>query len=251
MSNPLIVQPSGAPALREATHAIAVLRGNSLSTLVARELERMILDGDVAAGAKLTEASVAERLGVSRGPVREAFRTLEQNGLVRLEKNRGVFVRQVSLAEADQIFEVRAALEAFVGRRLAKSITAKELRAIRGMVDRMERAAAHGDVDAYYRLDLEFHEALVGFTGNAKLHATYRRLVNELNLFRHKTLTDVVTLPASLREHRAIVAAIAAGEAETAALVLHEHVMASRERMHRVRDSVTRPPPPKRIQGRA
>src|SRR5262249_52800877 len=88
--------------------AIALVRSSSLPTLVEKELERMIVAGDLPAGGKLNEASVAELLGVSRGPVREAFRALEASGLVRLEKNRGVFVRQISVEEADQIYEVRA-----------------------------------------------------------------------------------------------------------------------------------------------
>src|SRR5258706_11452374 len=87
---------------------IALLQTNSLSMLVQRELERRILAGELGAGAKLNEATIADMLGVSRGPVREAFRSLEESGLVRLEKNRGVFVRQVSVEEADEIYELRA-----------------------------------------------------------------------------------------------------------------------------------------------
>ncbi len=83
----------------------------------------MILAGELAPGAKLNEAWLSERLGVSRGPVREAFRVLEESGLVRLEKNRGVFVREIPHEEAAEIYELRAVLDEFVGRRLAESIT--------------------------------------------------------------------------------------------------------------------------------
>ena len=195
----------------------------------------MILAGDLAAGAKLNEASVADLLGVSRGPVREAFRALEESGLVRLEKNRGVFVRQISVAEADEIYEVRAALDEWVGRRLAQTATATELKELRNIVDRMDRAAAKNDVDAYYPLNLEFHYRLVELAGNAKLLATYRRLVNELNLFRRQTLAQGGTLPVSAREHRDIVDKIASGNAATAGKALYDHVIGSRERMHRSR----------------
>lgn len=203
--------------------------------LVQKELERMILAGDLAAGAKLNEASLADLLGVSRGPVREAFRALEESGLVRLEKNRGVFVRQISVAEADEIYEVRAALDEWVGRRLAQTATADELKELRSIVDRMDRAAAKNDVDAYYPLNLEFHDRLVAFTGNAKLLATYRRLVNELNLFRRQTLAHGGTLTVSTREHRDIVDKIASGNGAAAGKALHDHVIGSRERMHRGR----------------
>ena len=210
--------------------------------LVQRELERMILAGDLAAGAKLNEASVADLLGVSRGPVREAFRALEESGLVRLEKNRGVFVRQISVAEADEIYEVRAALDEWVGRRLAQTATAGELKELRGIVDRMDRAAAKNDVDAYYPLNLEFHDRLVAFTGNAKLLATYRRLVNELHLYRRASLAQAGALPISTREHHDIVEKIAAGQAVAAGRALYDHVMGSRERMHRVHDTAIATP---------
>ena len=108
------------PAGRPTTATIALVQSSSLPMLVHKELERMILAGEIAIGAKLNEVALAERLGVSRGPVREAFRALEESGLVHLEKNRGVFVRQISIEEADEIYEVRAALDEWVGRRLAQ-----------------------------------------------------------------------------------------------------------------------------------
>src|ERR1700730_2291939 len=218
---------------RPAAATIALVQSNSLPMLVQKELERMILAGDLAAGAKLKEAAGGGLPGVSRGPVREAFRALEESGLVRLEKNRGVFVRQISIDEADEIYEVRAALDEWVGRRLARTATGEQLRPLRSIVERMDRAAAQDDVDAYYPLNLDFHERLVTFAGNRKLLSTYRRLVNELSLFRRQTLAQGGTLPVSTREHRDIVDKIAAGNPAAAGRALYEHVMASRERMYK------------------
>jgi DNA-binding transcriptional MocR family regulator len=79
---------------------IALLQSSSLTTVVQQEIERAILVGEYAPGSKLIEATLAEKLGVSRGPVREAFRMLEEAGLVRNEKNRGVFVRDIPIDEA-------------------------------------------------------------------------------------------------------------------------------------------------------
>ncbi len=217
-----------------ATHALALVRTSSLPDLVRQELERMILAGELAAGTKLTEAALAGRLGVSRGPVREAFRALEEMGLVRVQKNRGVFVRLISVEEADQIYEVRAILDEWIGRRLAQIATADQIRELRSHVERMERAAAKRDVDGYYHLNLEFHERLVTACGNPKLAAIYRRLVNELSLFRHHTLARGGTMAVSTREHRAIVERIASGEAAAAGKALLDHVLMSRERMHRL-----------------
>lgn len=197
----------------------------------------MILAGDLAAGAKLTEASLAEQLGVSRGPVREALRALEGSGLVQPEKNRGVHVRQISVSEADEIYELRAVLDEFVGRRLAQTATPAQIRELRQIVDRMEKATARNDVDAYLGANLDFHDRMVELTGNRKLLDTYRRLVNELHLFRRTTLAQGGTLPVSAREHREIVDRIAARQADAAGAALHAHVMASRARMHKTYDA--------------
>src|ERR1700676_3219570 len=214
-----------------AAATIALVQSNSLPMLVQKELERMILSGDLAVGAKLNEAAIAALLGVSRGPVREAFRALEESGLVRLEKNRGVFVRQISLEEADDIYEVRAVLDEWVGRRLAQTASGEQLKELKAIARRMDSAAAKNDPDAYYALNLAFHDRLVEFAGNTKLLATYRRLVNELNLYRRQTLAQRGALPVSAREHREIVAKIASRNAGAAGKALYDHALGSRERM--------------------
>jgi phosphonate utilization transcriptional regulator len=206
--------------------------------LVHREVERAILAGELPAGTKLNEAAIAESLGVSRGPVREAFRALEESGLVRLEKNRGVFVRQVSVEEADEIYELRALLDEFAGRQVALHIEPAQIVELRGLLQRMDQAAARSDLDGYHEANLAFHDRLVELTGNRKLLATYRRLVNELNLHRRTTLAQAGALPISTREHHDIVDKIVAGHAAAAGRALHEHAIGSRERMHRVRATV-------------
>lgn len=224
-------------------HPIALMQSSSLPTLVQRELTQQIIAGDLPAGAKLNEVDVALRLGVSRGPVREAFRALEESGLVRFEKNRGVFVRQVSLEEADEIFELRALLDEYAGRRAAKNATPGDISALQKLVDRMAIAAARGDVDEYYALNLEFHDRIVDLAGNAKLAMLYRRLVNELHLYRRAALGAAGNLPVSVGEHRAIIERIAAHQPAAAGRLLHDHVVQSRERAHRARDTASAPKP--------
>ncbi len=238
-----------APAPRRTgrgARAIALVQSNSLPMLVQQELERMILSGELRVGAKLNEAAIAQRLGVSRGPVREAFRALEESGLVRLEKNRGVFVREIPVEEADEIYELRAVLDEFVGRRLAQTATPEGIRELRARVERMEKAAARSDVGGYLAANLDFHDRLVELAGNAKLLLTYRRLVKELHLFRRATLAQGGALPVSTEEHRRIVDRIAAGAPVAAGRALYEHVMASRERMHRATAAAPADAPPRK-----
>ena len=209
---------------------IALLQSSSLTSVVQQELERRIVQGELAPGDKLNEAILAESLGVSRGPVREAFRMLEEAGLVRQEKNRGVFVRQIPLDEALEIFDLRAMMDEAVGRQLALAITPEQLRQVRVMVEAMERAVKACDVDGYHLLNLQFHDTLVAFTGNRKLTSLYRRLIKELSLFRRANLADAAMLPLSAGEHRAIVKAIASGDAQAAGQAMAQHVLDSKER---------------------
>jgi DNA-binding GntR family transcriptional regulator len=166
--------------------SIAILQEYSLTMLVQRELERMVLAGELAVGEKLNEFALASRLGVSRGPVREAVRALAETGLVRLEKNRGVFVREVCVVEVDEIYEVRAVFDRTAGRKLAASIQPEQLAKLRALVTRMDAAAGRDDHEAYHAANLRFHDSLVEFAGNSKLLQMYRRLVNELSLFRRQ-----------------------------------------------------------------
>ena len=223
-----------APASASASSAaIELLQSHSLTTLVQRELERRILAGELEPGDKLAEEDIASDLNVSRGPVREAFRALEQAGLVRTEKNRGVFVRQVSVSDADEIYEVRAGLDELIGRLLALRIQPAQLAELRELLKKMQKAARAKSVDAYYPLNVKFHDRLADFTGNRTLVAHYRRLVNELHLYRRETLArGADSFPISTREHSEIVDALARGESGRAGKLMYEHAMESRDRLH-------------------
>jgi phosphonate utilization transcriptional regulator len=220
----------------EALSPLALVQSRSLPMLVQQELEHMILQGELAVGERLNESVLALRFGVSRGPIREALRALEESGLLRLEKNRGVFVREISVAEADEIYDLREALEELIGRRLAKRIGAEQLRELKELLKEMDAATGRRDLDRYHPLNLRFHDLLAEFTGNAKLVATYRRLINELHLFRRRGLELGGGLPVSNGEHRSILRAIESGNAEAAARAMRDHVRASRQRMHKALD---------------
>lgn len=209
---------------------ITLLQTSSLTSVVQGELERMILCGELAPGAKLTETTLATLLGVSRGPLREAFRMLEEAGLVRTEKNRGVFVRDIPIDEAIEIFDLRAAMEDLVGRRLAEHIAPAHLKEIRGLVDQMEQAVKAKDAPRYHLLNLSFHDRLVELAGNRKLTAIYRKLIKELSLFRRLNLADGWLMPVSVGEHRQIVKAIASGDPQAAGKAMFDHAIESKER---------------------
>ncbi len=217
----------------DASMAIEMLREHSLATLAQQELERRIVSGEMAAGAKLNEVEVAAALGVSRGPVREAFSALSQAGLVRVEKNRGVFVRQVTLEEANEFYEVRAALEGLIGKLAARRISIDEIEQLRTLVRRMHQTQKGRRADEYFALNVEFHDLLARAARNNALLAHYRGVVNQLDLYRRASITrGQENIPLSTQEHEAIVEAVAARDETRAEALLTEHVLVSRTRLH-------------------
>jgi len=217
----------------EAARAMEMLREHSLATLAHQELERRIISGEIAAGTKLNEVDVASVFGVSRGPVREAFRALSQAGLVRVEKNRGVFVRQVSLEEANEFYEVRAALEGLIGKLAARRIAIDEIEQLRAVVRRMHQVQKGRRAEDYFPLNVEFHDLLARAARNNALLAHYRGVVNQLDLYRRATIArGLENIPLSTQEHEAIIDAVAARDERRAEALLTEHVLASRTRLH-------------------
>jgi phosphonate utilization transcriptional regulator len=220
---------------------LQILQANSLPSLVQAEIEQMILSGDLAAGQRINEAVLAERFGTSRGPVREALRALEECGLVRAERNRGVFVREVSITEADEVYDLREVLDELIGRRLAERISPEQLAQLRRLIAAMDEATAAQNVAGYHKLNLEFHDALVDFVGNRHLSATYRRLTKELLLFRLHGLQQGGGFAVSNAEHKAVVKAIASRDPDRAGRVLREHAVDSRARMHKAAVAQSQP----------
>ena len=106
------------------THPLDLLRSQTLAGAVEQEIIRRIKAGVIVAGTKLNEADLAESMQISRAPVREAFRSLETAGLVRFEKNRGVYIREITDEEAAELYAVRRNLDEMAGRLLAPRITA-------------------------------------------------------------------------------------------------------------------------------
>src|SRR5580692_3714707 len=146
-------------------------RTESLASLVAEELERMIIRGELQAGDRINESELAQMFSISRGPIREACRSLEKSGLVRVVTNRGAFVREMSVAQAAEIYDVRAHLFGLAGRLTAARVSKRELADLLSIVDEMERAR---DIDAYYPLNVAFHGRLVELSGNSRLADLYK-----------------------------------------------------------------------------
>jgi DNA-binding GntR family transcriptional regulator len=203
----------------------------SLAMALRSEIEKMILQGAMPMGERLNENYFAEKFQVSRGPVREAFRSLVEAGLVEFIPNRGVFVRQMDLAQAVMTYEVRAGLFSQAGRLAATRRRKEEVARMRGLIHYMDESIAKRDGQGYYQLNLELHAAIMETARNERLAATYQGLVKELHLFRVSNLDRSDHQQVSNLEHGAMVEAIAAGDEMRAYETHYDHVMNARKRV--------------------
>jgi DNA-binding GntR family transcriptional regulator len=210
---------------------IELLRSHSLPMLLEREIEQVILSGEYNPGDRINEKELAFRFGISRGPVREALRTLEATGLVEQVPNRGVFVRKLTAAQADDIYEVRAALFALAGRLLAERATDEDVARLRAFVLAMDEDIGADDFESYARANFALHEYIVERAGNSILASQYLGLIKQLRLYRARSLMFGNAMRASNEEHREMVEAIAARDPARAYAAHHRHVATAKVRL--------------------
>lgn len=211
--------------------SVARRRQRPLVVEVRDELERMILLGEIASGERLNEGALAEQLGVSRGPVREAARSLEREGLVEAVANEGVYVRRLAPEDGLELYDLRAMIAGYLCAAVAgrgDAAVAAELAAFHAD---MGRAMAAGDETAYFDLNLAFHDRIAEAAGMPRARALYVSLGKEVRLMRLKVLTGAQALRQSCKEHARIVEAIVAGDVERARAAGAAHHASGKERL--------------------
>lgn len=190
----------------------------------AHAIEAMIVAGEYVSGDKLTEKALVERLGVSRGTVREALRKLESAGLLEIHDNRGAYVRAHTFKEVLEIFDLRCELTGYAARQLAESGDPHTIALLDRLMAEMTATVEANDGKAYYAQNLAFHDALMQGSGNERAALLYSSLVREAHLHRNMQFSTPGALQRSHREHKAIVDAIHDGNSKLAESVARAHV---------------------------
>jgi len=202
---------------------VSRLRVDSVVTLAYAELRALILAGDLAPGSRLAQADLAERLGISRTPVREALRRLAGEGLVEFHANRGFWTADLGLEAVLRRLEVRLILEPGVAALAAERRTRDDLEALQAAVEReVDAVGAEQAHDA----SREFHLLLAKATANAELERTLEALwiveVGRRLMARRAAVED--WRGHDVEEHGQILEAVEAGDASTASELMAEHV---------------------------
>lgn len=198
-------------------------QAQTLASTVHRQLEAEIAEGRIEPGARLDEQEVAQRFGVSRTPVREAFRLLAADDLVELRGRQGAAVRAIGVHELIEMFQVMGELEGLCARLAARRLTPAQRRGIEAIHARLVAAAGEG-ADAFYDVNQEFHEALYEASCNAFLADQTRRLRNRVAAYRRRVTRMPARITDTLREHEAVMEAVFAHDAEAAHAAMRAHL---------------------------
>ncbi|WP_218220716.1 GntR family transcriptional regulator [Nesterenkonia sp. Act20] len=206
----------------------------STSSLITRALREGIMNGRLPAGAQLSEAGLAAEFGVSRGPLREAMQRLVQEGLVRSELNRGLFVKELDEAEIRDLYLTRTAIETAAAYTLAHSEgAAAGAQRLRERAAAMAEAAAAGDLNALADADFAFHEELVSLAGSPRLHRMHETLMVETRMCMTALQETYFDPEDQVAEHSRIAEAIAVGDDEVLRREIEEHMQEALDRLVR------------------
>jgi len=188
--------------------------------IVYDELRERILSGQLRPGDRVPISRVARELGVSDIPAREGVKRLEADGLLEFATHKGAVVPRMGRHEIEELFAIRAELEALAVRRAAAEITAEQLAELRRILDAMAEAEASGDIAAYGRLNREFHLCAYAAQSFAKLRSMIGSLWDSTDWCRRIFSTDTESLRASSAEHEAIYDALVRGDGDAAAAMI-------------------------------
>lgn len=176
-----------------------------LRDVVFRSLREAILRGDLKPGERLMELSLAQKLGVSRTPIREAIRMLEQEGLAVTTPRKGAEVAKMTEKDMEDVLAIREALEQLALTLACECVTEEQLDALSAERERFERTTRSGDLKRIAESDMKFHELLYEASGNPKLVGMLSNLREQMYRYRVEYLKDAANYPNLIEEHKTIV----------------------------------------------
>lgn len=200
------------------------IQRRSLHDELTELVRGLITGGEMAPGEKIPEQQLCERFGVSRTPLREALKVLASEGIVTLRPNRGAVVSALTLEELDEVFPVMGALEALSGEIACLHITDEEVAAIQALHEAMVGHWKAGELQPYFRLNQQIHEAILEATRNETLKALYKSLAGRLLTARYIANMSAERWAAAVAEHEAILQCLAKRDGKKLADILKRHL---------------------------
>lgn len=196
-----------------------------LRDVVFNTLREAILKGELKSGERLMEIQLANKLGVSRTPIREAIHMLEQEGLVVTVPRKGAEVAKMTLKDMEDVLEIREALDELASQVACQRISTEQLERLREKKQAFENSLKSGDVKLIAEADVGFHDVIYEATGNPKLVNLLSNLREQIYRYRVEYLKDSENYPVLIEEHEEIYRSLEERNEEAAILAIREHVM--------------------------
>ena len=196
-----------------------------LRDVVFESIRGAILSGTIKPGERLMEVQMAEKMGVSRTPIREAIRKLELEGLVNMVPRKGVYVANLSVKDITDVLEIRSALEGLAANLAATRVTAEDIKEIEKAVEEFNEAIKGKDFELIVERDLKFHDSIFKASGNEKLVVLTNNLREQIQRFRVMILKNSSGLKDLSVEHREIADAISNKDADKAQELATSHIV--------------------------
>lgn len=195
-----------------------------LRDVVFENLRTAILEGNLKAGQRLMEVQLADQLGVSRTPIREAIRKLELEGLVVMLPRKGAYVANMSFKDLIDVLEIRSSLEGLAASLAAERRRDEDIAELERVAKEFETCVRETDVDGVLKKDVEFHEKIFLMANNKKLYQLITSLWEQVHRFRVTYVSNYEASLSLVEEHNRILEAIKAGDCELAKKYATEHI---------------------------
>ncbi len=199
----------------------------SLADLVTTQIRELIITAKFTPGQQLKEDELCKLFAISRPPIREAFKTLEANGLVIRKPRKGVFVAEFTAKDVEEVYTIVAMLYSKATEMAMKHITAKDLAELASKVDTMENLAKANKVNVidYQKAHRDFHEIIMILAGNERMRLWEKQLRYQISIISYKSFQEREHLLASRDYHRRIHGAMSKGDVNEATVLMEEHVL--------------------------
>ena len=185
----------------------AIERHQTLREKILETIREAILKGSLKPGERVSEPDLAERFGISRTPIREAFRQLESEGYLQVVPRKGAVVASLSERDIEEFYAIKIILEGFAAKMAAENLTVKDIERLESINERLQKMADEGDVKKFFRVHNEFHEVFIKAAGNDKLYEMINQLVMKFKRLRLASLSQPGRMDGSVEEHRNMIQA--------------------------------------------
>lgn len=198
-------------------------RHQTLREKILENIRDSILKGTLKAGERVSEPDLAERYGISRTPIREAFRQLESEGYLTVVPRKGAVVTALSERDVEEFYSIKSILEGYAARLAAEKLTDRDIERLETINERLAKLALAGDVKTFFRVHNEFHEQFIRASGNEKLLELIQQLLKKFDRLRIASLSLPGRMEISVQEHVKIIDAFKLRDGDTADLLVRKN----------------------------